>query len=75
MVAPAFVIQLGVYTFRDGTFGPRLLLEIHHGDRVDTERIRTDEFAPTEQEALERGKALATAFMHSRYPGQGFGLQ
>ena len=37
MAAPAFVIQLGVYTFRDATFGPRLLLEIHHSDRVETE--------------------------------------
>ena len=75
MAAPVFVIQLGVYTFRDATFGPRLLLEIHHSDRVDTERIPAAEAFPTEQAALEHGKTLAAAFMQSTYPGQGYNLE
>ena len=75
MAAPTFVIQLGVYTFRDATFGPRLVLEIHHVDHVDTQRIRAEEAFPTEQAALEHGKTLAAAFMQSRYPGRGYNLK
>ena len=75
MAAPTFVIQLGVYTYRDATFGPRLLLEIHHSDRVETKRIRAEEAFPTEQAALEHGKTLAAAFMQSTYPGQGYGME
>ena len=75
MATPAFVIQLDVYTFREGTFGPRLLLEIHHSDRVETKRIRAEEAFTTEQAALEHGKTLAAAFMQSRYPGRGYNLE
>ena len=75
MAAPTFVIQLDVYTFREGTFGPRLVLEIHHGDRVATQRIRAEEAFPTEQAALEHGKTLAAAFMQSTYPGRGYGME
>ncbi len=75
MAAPTFVIQLDVYTFRDATFGPRLLLEIHHSDRVETKRIRAEEAFPTEQTALEHGRALAAAFMQSAHPGKKYSLE
>ncbi len=75
MAAPTIVIQLGVYTFRDATFGPRLLLEIRHGDRVETKRIRAEEAFPTEQAAHEHGKTLAAAFMQSTHPGKKYSLE
>ncbi len=75
MAAPTFVIKLSVYSFRYGTFSPRLLLEIRHSDRVETERIPADEACPTEQEALKSGKSLAAVFMQFRYPGQMYDLE
>ena len=78
MAAPAFFIDLRVYTFIDDrTFGPRLDLRIEHSDHVETQTlpVAADEAFPTEQEALARGKALAAAFMQSSHPGQGYNLE
>ena len=77
MAAPAFFIKVRAYTFRDGTFGPRLDLRIDHGHKVETLPIpiADDEVQQNELAALERGKALAADFMQSRYPRQGYNLE
>ncbi len=75
VAAPTFVIKLSVCSSRDGTSAPRLLLEVRHSDRVETEHIPADETFPTEQEALKSGKALAAVFMQFKYPGQMYDLE